>query len=192
MARAAIGVGQTDDLPGICVKTGVPTTRTRSQEFAEVPGWTLLLIFWGVIPFLIAAGLARRKVNVDLPATEETLRSTRRVDRGSILGLVLVVGLLAAAWITRETGLVIAAAALLLVTLFGSSIARRLVWVTGRLEDDVLWLYGVHPTFAREVEQLAPRDLEARIRKNRWLVVVSVIAVLVLAILVILFMSPGA
>jgi hypothetical protein len=152
----------------------------------------LLLIFWGVIPFLIAAGLARRKVNVDLPATEETLRSTRRVDRGSILGLVLVVGLLAAAWITRETGLVIAAAALLLVTLFGSSIARRLVWVTGRLEDDVLWLYGVHPTFAREVEQLAPRDLEARIRKNRWLVVVSVIAVLVLAVLVILFMSPGA
>jgi uncharacterized protein involved in exopolysaccharide biosynthesis len=60
------------------------------------------------------------------------------------------------------------------------------------LEDDVLWLYGVHPTFAREVEQLAPRDLEARIRKNRWLVVVSVIAVLVLAVLVILFMSPGA
>ena len=186
MARAAIDTQQLDRLPSLCVKTGVPTRTAKSQEFADIPGWTLLLIFWGLIPFLIAAGFARRKVTVDLPIAEDTLRRIRLVDVGSVAGLILGIGLLVAAWLNGGSVFAWSGIAVALITFVGGAVARSMIWVTGRLESDVLWLYGVHPSFAQETEPLAPRNLGAIRSTNRGATVLLVVAVVALGVVLFL------
>ena len=160
MATAAIDVHSLDGIPALCAKTGVPTEKVRRQEFADIPGWTLLLILWGLIPFLIAAGFARRKVGVDIPVSADTLRRIRTVDFGSIGGLVLGIGLVVAAIVTQDGAWAWFALAFVLVTLLVGSIARHVVWVSGRLEKDVLWLYGLDPAFAEALKSLAPAGVK--------------------------------
>lgn len=182
MVRAAVATNQLGDLPSLCVKTGEPTTRTRRQEFADIPGWTLWLLFWGLIPFLIAAGFSRRKVSADLPVSEETLRRVRNVDVGSITGLILGIVILVAAWLADSNQLFWIAVTLALITLVVGALSRRIVWVSGRLDGDVLWLYGVHPAFAEQVRGMRPGDGGAEVTANRvsyWLLVA---ALLVLAL----------
>ena len=171
-------------------QTGVPTETAKSQEFGDIPGWTLLLFFWGLIPFLIAAGFARRKVTVELPASDGTLRRIRRVDLGSGAGLVLGIGLLVAALFTEESGWALGGITVALVTLVSGAVVRRIVWVTGRLDGDVLWLYGVHPSFAREVEPLAPLNLETIRSTRRWTTVLLVVAVVALGVVLFLAFQP--
>jgi hypothetical protein len=89
---------------------------------------------------LIAAGFARHKVTVDLPASDDTLRRIRLVDLGSVAELVLGIGLLVSALLTQE-GAWAWAGIVAVVTLVSGAVARRIVWVTGRLDGDVLWLY---------------------------------------------------
>ena len=140
MASAVVDTHRLGELPRLCAKTGVLTETTKRQEFGDIPGWTLLLIFWGLIPFLIAAGFARHKVTVDLPASDDTLRRIRLVDLGSVAELVLGIGLLVSALLTQE-GAWAWAGIVAVVTLVSGAVARRIVWVTGRLDGDVLWLY---------------------------------------------------
>jgi hypothetical protein len=92
MAVVAIHTGNIDRLPDICIKTGEPAEGARRQEFGDIPGWTLLLIFWGLIPFLIAAGFARRRLAAEIPASDQVLRRLRMVDYSAIAGLVLALG----------------------------------------------------------------------------------------------------
>jgi hypothetical protein len=176
----------------LCAKTGVPTETAKSQEFADIPGWTLLLIFWGLIPFLIAAGFARRKVRVTLPASADTLRRIRFVDLGSVAGLALGVGLLMSALLTDESAWAWGGITVALVTLLGGAVTRRVVWVSGRLDGDVLRLYGVHPLFAREVEPLAPRSHGTVRSTRRWTTVLLVVAVVVLGVVLFLAFQQRA
>jgi hypothetical protein len=186
MVRVAIDTRQLDGLPHLCVKTGEPTGSTRQQDFADIPGWTLLLIFWGLIPFLIAAGFGRRKITVDLPASEETMRRIRLVDLGAVAGLVLAIGLLVAAFVSEEALFAWAGIAVALITLVAAAGLRRMVWVTGRLNDEILWLHGVHPAFAEQAQVLAPRDLAQRVSANRWATGLLVAALIALGVLIFL------
>jgi hypothetical protein len=170
----------------------VPTETAKSQEFADIPGWTLLLIFWGLIPFLIAAGFARRKVRVDLPASGDTLRRIRVVSIGSIAGLALGIGLLVSALLTEESAWAWGGITVAMVTLLGGAVAHRVVWVSGRLDGDVLRLYGVHPSFAREVEPLAPRSHGTVRSTRRWTTVLLVVAVVVLGVVLFLAFQQRA
>lgn len=126
MARVAIDTRRLGELPSLSVKTGEPTETTHQQDFADIPGWTLLLIFWGLIPFLIAAGFARHKITVDLPASEETLRRVRSVDFGAVAGLVAAIGFLVTALVSRQAGFAWAGIAVALATLLGGALVREL------------------------------------------------------------------
>lgn len=192
MASAVIDAQHLDGFPRLCAKTGVPTETAKSQEFGDIPGWTLLLIFWGLIPFLIAAGFARRKVTVDLPASGDTLRRIRLVPLGSVAGLALGIGLLVSALLTQESAWAWGGITVALVTLVGGAVARRIVWVTGRLDGDVLRLYGVHPSFAQQVEPLAPRSLGTSRSTRRWTTVLLVVAVVALGVVLFLAFQPRA
>lgn len=192
MATAVIDTQHLDRLPRLCAKTGVPTERAKSQEFADIPGWTLLLIFWGLIPFLIAAGFAQRKLRVDLPASGDTLRRIRVVSVGSVAGLALAVGLLVSALMTEESAWAWGGITVAVVTLISGPIAHRVVWVTGRLDGDILRLSGVHPSFAREVEPLAPRTLGTIRSTRRWTTVLLVVAVVVLGVVLFLAFQQQA
>lgn len=166
MATAVIATANLDRLPNICVKTGEPAEGARRQEFGDIPGWTLLLIFWGLIPFLIAAGLARRQVTAEIPATDQVLRRIRLVDFSAIAGLVLAIGLLITTWPTQEAAFAWIGIGVAVATLLGGALARRMVWVTGQLDGDTLRLYGVAPSFAHEVEALGPETAEKKSRSR--------------------------
>jgi hypothetical protein len=186
MAVVAIHTGNIDRLPDICIKTGEPAEGARRQEFGDIPGWTLLLIFWGLIPFLIAAGFARRRLAAEIPASDQVLRRLRMVDYSAIAGLVLALGLLIATWPTQEAAFAWSGIAVAIVTLVGGALARRMLWVTGRLDGDTLWLYGVAPAFAQEAEGLAPENIEQKVSRNRWAAGILVAAVIVLGVLLFL------
>ncbi len=186
MAKVAIDTRRLDSLHNVCVKTGESTATTRSQDFADIPGWTLLLIFWGLIPFLIAAGFARRKITVELPASAGTLRRIRLVDLGAVAGLALAVGILVATLVSDEVLFAWAGIGVALITLVAVAGLRRMVWVTGRLDDETLWLYGVHPAFAEQAQAMAPRDIEQRLSTNRWAIGLLLASLIVLGVLVLL------
>lgn len=188
MQKAAIQVGQNPVLPRVCAKTGEPADQTIRQVFADLPGWTFLLILWGFIPFLIAAIFARRKVTVDLPISTQTRHHIAVVNVVSVIATVVGFGLLIVMLVIGEPGLALGAAGLVLAVLVGGSVARRLVWVSGRLDDDVLWLYGVHPTFAREAGQLASPGLGVRTTTDRWGSIILLVGLLVVAALLILIL----
>ncbi|GEM_PF-1650093 len=190
MASAVVDTHKLGELPRLCAKTGVPTETTKRHEFGDIPGWTWLLIFWGLIPFLIAAGFARHKVTADLPASDDTLRRIRLVDLGSVAGLVLGIGLLVSALLTEESAWAWGGIAVALVTLVSGAGARRIVWVTGRLDGNVLWLYGVHPSFVQEAEHLAPPDHAAIRSTNRRTTVLLVVALVVLGVVLFLAFQP--
>jgi hypothetical protein len=192
MVRVAIDTRQLDSLPDLCVKTGEPTGSLRRQDFADVPGWTLLLIFWGLIPFLIARGFARRRIGVDLPASEETLRRIRLVDVGAVAGLVLAIGLLVFGWVSEESVFAWAGIAAAVITLVIAAVVRGMFWISGRLDDEILWLYGVHPAFAEQAQGLAPRDLAERVSANRWVTGLLVAALVALGVLIFLFVQARA
>jgi hypothetical protein len=192
MAMVAIDVRHLGEFPSLCVKTGEPTGTTRQQQFADIPGWTLFLVFWGLIPFLIAAGFARRKITVDLPASEETQRRVRTVDFGAVAGLVVGIGLLITALVSREAAFALAGIAVAVITLVAAAAARYVVWVTGRLDGEVLWLYGVHPGFAEEAQAMAPPDLAHRLATRRWAAGLLVAALIALGVLIFLFVQAGA
>jgi hypothetical protein len=184
MARVAIDTRQLDALPHLCVKTGEPTETTRRQDFADIPGWTLLLIFWGLIPFLIAAGFSRRKITADLPASEETLRRLSLVDIGAVAGLVLGFGLLVAASVREQGVFAWAGIAVALITLMAAAGMRAVVWVGGRLDKEILLLHGVHPVFAEQAQTLAPPHLDHRVSVNRSATGLLVAALIALGVLV--------
>lgn len=106
-----------------------------------------------------------------------------------ITGLVLGIGLLVGALMGRGSVWAWSGVAVALVTVVGGAVARNLVWVTGRLDGDVLWLYGVHPAFAHEVATLAPKDLGTRGSSSRWVAVFLIAAVIVLGVILILMFS---
>jgi uncharacterized protein HemX len=62
--------------------------------------------------------------------------------------------------------------------------------VTGRLDGDVLWLYGIHPSFAQEATPLAPRDVGERASANRLATLLLIAAVLVLGVILFLTFQP--
>jgi hypothetical protein len=189
MARVAIDTRRLGELPNLCVKTGEPTGMRRRQDFADIPGWTLLLIFWGLIPFLIAAGFARRKITVDLPASEETLRRIRTVDVGAVVGLVVGIGLLITVLVTDTAGFAWAGIAVALATLLAAALARGVVWVSGRLDGEILWLYGVHSRFAEQAQPVEPPDLTPRLSTRRRATGLLIVALIALGVVVFLFVQ---
>jgi hypothetical protein len=108
------------------------------------------------------------------------------VDYSAIAGLVLALGLLIATWPTQEAAFAWSGIAVAIVTLVGGALARRMLWVTGRLDGDTLWLYGVAPAFAQEAEGLAPENIEQKVSRNRWAAGILVAAVIVLGVLLFL------
>jgi hypothetical protein len=58
-------------LPAVCLQCGAPATRERRKAFSWYPPWINLLIFVGLIPFLIVALVLTKRMTMHAPFCEE-------------------------------------------------------------------------------------------------------------------------
>jgi len=84
MARIAIRreAFEQGQFPPICCKTGGRAEVFRRWEFSNTPGWTWILVFFGVFPFLIATAFATERFFGVLPMSgrsEARLTVTRKL-----------------------------------------------------------------------------------------------------------------
>jgi len=137
-------------LSSVCAKTGAPADGVARIEFTTVPGWTWILLLFSIFPFLIARWFSKVHVQGLVPM------SALALGRGQMFNWV-VRGLLAAGvgflLVAFVAGPPVAWAGLwlLIAALLALAIGWPLVWVTGRIEGDWVWLSFTHPQFAREM-----------------------------------------
>jgi hypothetical protein len=84
MARIAVRreAFEQGTFPRVCCKTGRPADLSRRWEFSNTPGWTWILLFLGVFPFLIATAFATERFSGVLPLSaraEGRLLVTKRL-----------------------------------------------------------------------------------------------------------------
>ncbi|HXJ62269.1 MAG TPA: hypothetical protein VNN79_00810 [Actinomycetota bacterium] len=135
------------NLPAICVKSGVETQRFTSVRITSAPGWTWILILFGILPFLIVRYLVAKSAAGRVPVTEAVGRRVRTIEWALIaavlVGIVLIlIGFVGGSYLAIG-GLVVAVVAL--VILEG---ARGTWWISGRVSGNDVWLHGVHANFA--------------------------------------------
>jgi hypothetical protein len=53
--------------PAVCCKTGRPADVSRRWEFSNTPGWTWILLLFGIFPFLIATAFVTERFSGVLP-----------------------------------------------------------------------------------------------------------------------------
>ena len=80
-----------DRLPRICVLTGDPADQTIRFRLKSTPTWTYLLLFLGVIPFLVVQLFTEKVVVTRLPVQRAALDRLLRLRRTS--GWLAFVGL---------------------------------------------------------------------------------------------------
>lgn len=154
MARAGASVRDLEDgtLPRVCAKTGEWADGYVRIEFAQTPGWTAILLLFGLLPFLIASAFATVRIVGIVPMSDQALRRGRSftwVYRGLFLLAMLVVGI--GIWADADVvvrGGVVAFLAALVVMVVG----RPFFWPRGRLDGDWVSLSFVHPRFADALE----------------------------------------
>jgi len=134
-------------LPPVCVKSGLPAEVGVAKTLVWVPGWTWILILFGIFPFLIARHFVARRVTLELPATAEVDRMRRNANMTTILVCALAIALLVfSAW-QQLSALYWLVGVLLLGALIYRTIQRSAHWVGGYLQEDTLVLSRVHPRF---------------------------------------------
>ena len=139
--------------PSMCAKTGGSADHLVRMQLSWQPSWVLLLILFGVLPFLIAAYFTQKKSVFHLPASDATFRSLRRTRWTT--ALMAVVGV--AAFVVGASGpsldLVTLGVFLLIAAGVVAAIGKRIVWVTGRRDETTITLRGVHDSFAVETRK---------------------------------------
>src|SRR5262249_28232384 len=58
------------DLPDLCMKCGAPAMVYKAKTFSWHPGWVYILLFFGLLPFIIVALIMTRRMTVRVPLCE--------------------------------------------------------------------------------------------------------------------------
>lgn len=135
------------DLPRVCVRTGQPADGTTEVRFDSTPGWTWILLLFGVLPFLIASWFATEHATGQLPVTRAVVRRYHLLRATS--GLLTIGGLgavLGAMLVDSPTMAWVGVIAVVVGAIAG--VACGLGFVSGRVRPDRIELSRVHPAFA--------------------------------------------
>ena len=160
------------NLPPICALTGEPTSGRRQVHFQSAPRWIGLLIFLGVLPFILGWLLTRRVANGFVPISPA---ASHRLTRQRAVALAICIGVPAAVlataagvsiWSAITAGILVTVGfTLALVALVTGLLWIRAVSVRGYVGEPGPWgrwvrLWNVSPAFAAAV--LSMYDERAR------------------------------
>ncbi len=162
LLEADVASGQ---LPGICVKTGEPTTAQWRNKWGSSPAWAFLGVFLGLIGVFVLLYLSTKRVKGAIPLSETRVKKVimrrkwaRYAAMGCVLSFVCFVVCLIAANGQRGTledvGL-LAIAAFVILLIPAVALTMSVGWATGvywRVVDDrqmgrVLVIKNAHPNF---------------------------------------------
>lgn len=157
MARILVGRDTLarGDFPSVCCKTGRHAELYNVWEFSDTPGWTWILLLFGIFPFLIATAFATERFRGVLPIS---IRSQTRLNTARrfvwVFGIAAVVcGVLGITSTVRPLLPIAAAfAAVWLIAIF-------VTWIwspTANLDHGAVALSRVHPAFVDAVKHALP------------------------------------
>ena len=161
MARAAATVAdfEAGNLPSVCAKTGEPTDGYTKVRYSSAPTWTWILLFFGILPFLIAQYFATVHVEGRLPMSEDAQRRVRMFNR-IFIGLVVLgcVVIVIGFAIRSSRGqildhLVLLGLVVLVAAIFILAVGQPFVLPTGQVVRDRVWFSFVHKRFAQELDR---------------------------------------
>ena len=83
------------DVPHVCVLSGREADGTTEFRLAYTPGWTFILLLFGILPFFVASWFAAQRITIHLPverAARDQLRGRKRTAVAfAVVGMVAVV-----------------------------------------------------------------------------------------------------
>jgi hypothetical protein len=153
-ATASVEDLESGHLPSVCAKTGLPADGFTSVRFSKLPGWTWILLLFGIWPFLIAWYFATRRINGLVPMSALALRRVRAFTLTYAIFFTLAVVLFLIGAFGEHPTLVWLGIITALLTLLFISIGWLFVYSTGHfLDDDWISLSFVDKRFATELDR---------------------------------------
>jgi hypothetical protein len=143
-----------EELPAVCVKSGAPAELLMPRRALHFPGWTWILLPFGILPFLIARFFASRSVDGYLPFSRPAFARIRQAAVVRTVALVAGVLLVAAGSLTDVPALLWAGTGAWAVA--AVAFALELAWSVGAFylpEERRVLLTRVHERFAREAAE---------------------------------------
>src|SRR5436853_2277724 len=158
MAVAVASVEDVEEghLPSVCAKTGRPADGFTTLEFASAPGWTWILLLFGIFPFLYAQHFASRRFYARIPVSDLALRRIYAFKWTYRIFSVAAAFLLAIGWLLSEAHgptLLLIGVITLGVTLAFWAVGGLFVFPTGRVGDEFVTMSFVNKRFADEVDR---------------------------------------
>lgn len=142
--------------PGVCAKSGEPADGMVGVKFGTTPGWTWILLLFGIFPFLIAAYFAQLRAQGLLPMSAAALARARSYSRwqgASIWASLAFFGLAVVQAARAQTSTpFLAVGCLLLGTALVLSLFDWVYWPSGKVDGQRVLLLHVHQRFVDAVE----------------------------------------
>lgn len=149
MRRAAARDGV---LPAVCVLTGQPAQRYQRVTFTYVPGWTWVLLLFGIIPCLIARWFTAEKIPTALPISERARRDYRRRRDLTMATVVAGIALVIVGGASQVPGIALAGLGLLLLAALAMLVLGLwFIAVEPAPDPEFLVIRRAHPRFAAAV-----------------------------------------
>ncbi len=154
MATAAVTIHdfRTGRFPPLCAKTGGRPDDTVRVVATPSPGWTWILLLFGLFPFLIARAFAKPRIVGVIPMSSYALRRARYVRWASTALFLAALGTLVVAYsrpaVLAWVGLGLAIASILLL-----AVSLPIVWVSAEVDGDHVRLFHVDEDFAWHAER---------------------------------------
>jgi hypothetical protein len=146
------------DFPDVCAKTGEAAEYVGRVEAKQTPEWPCLLLFFGILPYLIAASFSTDRTEGDVPFSARAVRRVQRLTWVRRSAALLALGLGIAGLALESAGFMVAGLSLAIA--YGVMLVVGAVWsVGGRLDRraGAVQLTGVHEGFRDAVASPADR-----------------------------------
>jgi hypothetical protein len=156
-AAARVSDLEAGSLPPVCAKTGGPAAGYTKVEFSSTPGWTLILLLFGIFPFLIAQHFARIHVVGLVPLStiaQQRITMLNRLFVGLVALSLAVIGL----GFVTEPDVILWGLAMLIGAILVLLIGRAFVLPSGEVQDEWVRLSFVDSRFARELDRFYGRN----------------------------------
>lgn len=161
----ALTVPKQFSFPRMCLKCASPEVHTRrTQNFAFTPMWARLLVLVCWPGALIAMVLTTKRATLEVPLCDPCHARWRKArNAGILLAVGVVVGVVAASFVSGSSGSEAAALiffAVLLLLVVGvvvgvNQLIRPHLLQAKKIDEDQVTLLGVHPTAGERVAELS-------------------------------------